>query len=104
MLLKCMDILKSTFVNCDMAYLKNRTALIGLFEGFVVPALKSTHDALMNGGVACLGLAMLMDVGLCKEKIGFIFGAFESGEFDVASLKVLFDVVSFYGLSIFEVD
>lgn len=100
-LLKSLDTLKILLIASSKKL--DTYSLKVTFELFVVPGLKSNNATLMQCAFECLGLQMLMDLEFCREKIEYVFGAFESGEFDLVSLKILFDIVSFYGLTVFGV-
>lgn len=100
-LLKALDTMKALLIASLQKF--DTFILKETFEMFVVPGLKSNNATLMQCAFECLGLQMLMNSQFCKDKVEYVLGAFESGEFDLISLKVLFDLVSYYGLDFFEV-
>lgn len=101
LLLSCLKIAIHVLQNTSS---KENPALEGIFQQFIAPSLKKPDNQLRGIALKCLGLMAFLDKKLAIKFMGVFVQLIQSNDhfLETAALEVLFDVIMFYRMGIFD--
>lgn len=93
--MKCLAIARNLLANVS-GRLRDSPDLVTLLNNLVVPAVRSHEAPVRERGLACLGLACLLDRALAEENVGLFVHCFSRGHeaLQVMSVEILADILT----------